>query len=846
MKQNGALSKLKSLIGISDARIDPAAAEEAFRSHYRSFRSLLTANNAALELMAGIEEVLRQGRPFGMSFVRGHSTALSVNVFKMVHSLQELSGGRYASLNDAFSRITAEIDEIIAREPPFPKGDFVLFLDRIGRDDTDLVGDKMSNLGEVSNRVGLNVPPGFVITAAATHRFMRASGLKDEINRLIKTLDIEDLEELYTTSAQIQKLISSAPVPPEIAGAIKEGYRELVKQTGPGVLVSMRSSAVGEDSQSVSFAGQYRTQLNVSEEFILDTYKEIVASKYQSQAIVYRHQRGFRHQDVIMSVGCLAMVDAVCSGVMFSRSPRQWQSPWMEINAAPGLGGPVVAGSARTDFYRVSRDDPNQVLLSETGDREPVLDLEQLRKLARAALRLEDHFGAPQDIEWSIDREGELVILQSRPLAPTAGGSAEPAPAACGETALLSGGLPVQGGAACGDVFVVRTNVDLLEFPKGAVLVVEQPLPEWATLMNRAAAVVSETGHAATHLAIVAREFGVPAVFGMAGAARTLGNGDRVTLDADRGCLYPGRNERVLKRLSQPVNLMANSPVYRLLEEVAERIIPLNLTDPGSPFFAPAHCRTLHDITRFCHEKAVTEMFLFGEKTGFDPKSAKQLSGDMPLRWWVIDLEDGLRPGFDPREKFVFIEDIVSEPMLAIWEGMTAKRWAGPPAVSLKGLGSILFRSTMDPRIDPAVRASMGAKNYFLISKNFCNLSMRLGYHFTLAEAYTGPMLTENYVSFQFRGGAADRSRRFIRVNLLKDILERYGFRVEVILDALTARIERKPKGYLLERLKVLGYLLIHTRQLDMVMGEQDMAWHYRRMIEKDLASIIKESARDN
>ena len=178
--------------------------------------------------------------------------------------------------------------------------------------------------------------------------------------------------------------------------------------------------------------------------------------------------------------------------------------------------------------------------------------------------------------------------------------------------------------------------------------------------------------------------------------------------------------------------------------------------------------------------------------------------------------------------------------MLALWEGMTEKPWQGPPSVSLKGFGSILYRSTMNPSIDPAVRASMGSKNYFLISKHFCNLSMRLGYHFTLVEAYVGPLLTENYVSFQFRGGAADRSRRFIRVHLLRDILEKYGFRVEVLLDALTARIEKEPQEYLLERLKVLGYLLIHTRQIDMVMGEQVMVDRYRRMIEDDLAKIVK------
>jgi pyruvate,water dikinase len=235
-------------------------------------------------------------------------------------------------------------------------------------------------------------------------------------------------------------------------------------------------------------------------------------------------------------------------------------------------------------------------------------------------------------------------------------------------------------------------------------------------------------------------------------------------------------------------------------------------------------------------------MFSFSSRYGFDEKSAKQLYGDVPFQWWVIDLEDGFREGLDKKDIWVRIEDIVSLPMLAIWEGMTAVPWKGPPPVNLKGFGSILFRSTMNPNLEPAVRSSLTAKSYFLISKNFCNLSVRLGYHFSLVETHLSDLLTENYVSFQFKGGAADDSRKFIRVQLLKDILEQYDFRVEQKADALTARIEKKPAPFLIERLKVLGYLLIHTRQIDMVMGEQIMVENYRRSILADLEKIINKA----
>jgi pyruvate, water dikinase len=285
---------------------------------------------------------------------------------------------------------------------------------------------------------------------------------------------------------------------------------------------------------------------------------------------------------------------------------------------------------------------------------------------------------------------------------------------------------------------------------------------------------------------------------------------------------------------------MKGSPVYKVLEQVLELAAPLNLTDPASVYFRPSSCKTFHDLTRFCHEKGVAEMFAFGSKYRFDEKAAKQLVGETPFQWWVIDLDDGFSEEYDRHQKFVHIDQIVSVPMLAIWSGMVAVPWHGPPPVSFRGFGSIIFQSTMNRELDPAVRSGLANRNYFLVSSNFCNLSVRLGYHFSLVESHVSDMLTENYVSFQFKGGAADEGRRFIRVQLLKDILERFGFRVEQKVDALTARIEKKPPPFLLSRLKILGYLLIHTRQIDMIMDEQFRVEQYRKKLLTDIETILK------
>ncbi len=831
-------------------KLGAEALQSVFQEHFRSFRALLTANNNALELMSVAEDMLHAGKPFGMAFVRGELTALTVNVYKMVHNLAVLSDGRYPALHERFTSITGEIETILSRQPEVAGTALVLSIDDIDRSVIDQVGAKMANLGEMRKHLGLRVPDGFAVTATAARHFMESSLIQNEINRRLKTLDIENLEALYMVSSDIQDLIRAAALPDDLEQAIRQQRDRLTAREGQPLAVSLRSSALGEDGIQGSFAGQYRTRLGIDTADIPLTYKDIVAGKYQSQAIVYHQQRGYRHQDVLMCVGCLVMVDARASGVSYSRPVDDPEGPWVVIHAAPGLGNQIVDGSSAYDLLRVSRAAPHnveQVHLADPAGGQSCLSEAQARELAEVSLRIETHFGSPQDIEWAIDRAGTLYILQARPLETGSGRTITSAEAEHEELAdsspdrvpILAGGVTASRGVGAGEVFKVSCTLDILDFPKGAVLVVETPYPEWAVLMNRAAAVVSETGQIATHLATVAREFGVPALFDLPGAMTRLDNGQSVTVCATALRIYAGRVEALLAAAPPPPNLMEGSPIHTLLKDALTHITPLNLTEPDSLFFKPSSCRTLHDITRFCHEKAVVEMFNFGHRHGARDKSAKQLHVvGMPSQWWVINLKDGFREDADLTTPFIRIEDIVSEPMLAIWKGMTAVPWQGPPPVSLRGFGAIIAQSAMNPQIDPAVRSSMAGRNYFLLSKKYCNLSVRLGYHFALAEANFSELLTESYVNFQFQGGAADERRRRRRVRLLGEMLRELDFRVDIKGDSLTARIEKRPIPYLRERLVVLGYLLIHTRQVDMVMDEEGFIDRYLDKINADIRMI--------
>jgi pyruvate,water dikinase len=312
-----------------------------------------------------------------------------------------------------------------------------------------------------------------------------------------------------------------------------------------------------------------------------------------------------------------------------------------------------------------------------------------------------------------------------------------------------------------------------------------------------------------------------------------------VTVDAVYAHVYEGVVEKVLREKESDEALKA-SPVLKQLREILQMMTPLNLTDPRSPNFAPRGCKTLHDITRFAHEVALTTMFDLSKESHFSETSTKQLVSQVPMQWWIIDLEDGIEESVKGGK--VKPEEIISIPMRALWEGMTALPWKGPPPVDTKGFLSVMFGATMDPSIDPSVRKRFADKNYIIVSKNFCNLSSRLGFHFSTTEAYVGDNPNENYASFIFKGGAADLDRRVRRVQFVGKLLERFDFRVEIRDDSVFARLEGHDQDYLKERLKVLGHIIIHTRQLDMVMyNEKMVSWYYNDML-KGIESFVKIS----
>jgi pyruvate, water dikinase len=799
------------------------------------FRSLLEHNNQALEIMADMEEKLSGDFVFDTGYLETQTENLGAGIAAMVRDLNLLTQDRYRELNLLCQRLRADIQQELAALPTIPDTPYILPLSALGRDLAAAVGGKMANLGEIGNVVGLPVPQGFAITAAAYKRFLESANLAPELEARLSQANVSDLDGLKSLSRELQALVRQAALPPDLEQALIEAGQSL-----PSPWLSVRSSAVGEDTE-FSFAGQFATLLNVDAASLPAHYKEIVASKFTSRAIFYWKYRQFSINELPMAVGVLTMVPARASGVMFSLDPHAPQDNTVLISAVWGLGKYAVDGTVSPDLFLVNRDrartikswriadkpvalecgpdgGTQEVSLPPDQAQAPCLTDAQTQTLADLALQLEEHFGEAQDIEWALGAGGNIIILQSRPLRISAPVLAleEPEPVATpAAPPLLHYGIRAVGGAAAGRVHLFLHDEDLAGIATGAVVVAKQPSARLVLVMDRIAAIITEVGSPTDHMTILAREFRIPTLVEVGGATKVLRPGQLITVDADHALIYQGVVAELLQRAPRSDDEWRASPVFQKLRRMLKLISPLNLLDPDSPDFKPAGCRTFHDITRFCHEKAMDAMFIPDVESALESERASRLKTELPLNLFILDLGGGLRVSGQPE---VTEDDILSRPFKALLRGFhhPGVTWAGQVAPDLKGFVSVWANTMYD--MGKAERG-LGGKSFAIITDSYLNFNSRLGYHFGIVDAYISEAKNDNYISFQFKGGAAAVDRRERRARLLKQILDDLGFKAQTRGDLVQGRLVKYSMMETEQTLELAGLLIAFCRQLDLALA---------------------------
>jgi len=458
--------------------------------------------------------------------------------------------------------------------------DNVRWFAEIGLGDLEDVGGKNSSLGEMISNLadaGVSVPDGFATTASAYRRFLGDTGLAERISDRLRDLDTEDVRALAEAGKEIRTAVVEQPFPPSLEADIRSAYETLAGGDDEASF-AVRSSATAEDLPDASFAGQQETFLNVRGlDAVLQAIREVFASLHNDRAIAYRVHHSFDHDAVALSAGIQKMVrsDVGASGVMFTMDTESGFPDAVFITSAYGLGEGVVQGAVNPDeFYvykpalragrpavlkRAVGEKATKMVYTEDAevgrstafvDVDPAdrvrlsLTDEDVSELARQALKIEEHYGRPMDIEWGRDgNDGKIYILQARPeTVQSRVGASERYKVTGTGTTLIEGraiGQKVGAGAV-----KVLTDVDQMhEFSPGDVLVADMTDPDWEPIMKRASAIVTNRGGRTCHAAIIARELGIPAVVGTGSATRELADGREVTVscaEGDTGLVYEG------------------------------------------------------------------------------------------------------------------------------------------------------------------------------------------------------------------------------------------------------------------------------------------------------------------
>ncbi|MFQ6050877.1 MAG: phosphoenolpyruvate synthase [Candidatus Hydrothermarchaeota archaeon] len=472
------------------------------------------------------------------------------------------------------------------------KKDFIKWLEDLTKEDIPLVGGKCANLGELSAKIKVPVPPGFAVTAKAFEYFIKKTGIGEEIYRTIEEADITDLDELNKAAGKAREIIETTPMPDEIKEAIVKAYEELRKKTkDKNLLVAVRSSATAEDLPGASFAGQQDTYLNVTGEDLLEKVQKCWGSLFTPRATMYRVEKGFRHEDVLISVAVQQMVNSRSAGVMFTLEPTTGERDKILINSGWGLGEAIVSGKITPDEFLVDKNtlkilkkdiakkttqfqmDPatgetKHIPVEDDKQEKPSLTDEEVITIAKYGKQIEDHYGVPQDIEWAIDQNNNIYILQSRPetiyskVEVKEEKEVEKVEPVSGEREILLKGLGVSPGIGSGPVKVILDVKDIGQVKEGDVIVTEMTTPDWVPAMKKSAAIVTNSGGKTCHAAIVSRELGIPCIVGTGNGTEVLDGVGEVTVDGTTGVVYRGRIEELIE------------------EEAVAKAIPVGLVQP--------------------------------------------------------------------------------------------------------------------------------------------------------------------------------------------------------------------------------------------------------------------------
>ncbi|ROL68508.1 phosphoenolpyruvate synthase [Pseudomonas chlororaphis] len=635
--------------------------------------------------------------------------------------------------------------------------EYVVSLDKLGVHDVEHVGGKNASLGEMISNLagaGVSVPGGFATTAQAYRDFLELSGLNDQIHAALDALDVDDVNALAKTGAQIRQWIMEAEFPEQLNAEIRTAFAAL-SAGNPDMAVAVRSSATAEDLPDASFAGQQETFLNIrGVENVIRAAKEVFASLFNDRAISYRVHQGFDHKLVALSAGVQRMVrsETGTAGVMFTLDTESGFRDVVFITGAYGLGETVVQGAVNPDEFYVHKNTLEAgrpaILRRNLGSKAikmiygdeakagrsvKTVDVDkadrarfcltdaEVSELAKQAMIIEKHYKCPMDIEWAKDGDdGKLYIVQARPETVKSRTSANVM-----ERYLLkeTGTVLVEGRAigqriGAGKVRIIKDVSEMDKVQPGDVLVSDMTDPDWEPVMKRASAIVTNRGGRTCHAAIIARELGIPAVVGCGNATQLLKDGQGVTVscaEGDTGFIFEGELGFDIKQNS--VDAMPDLP-FKIMMNVGNPDRAFDFAQLPNAGVGLARLEFIINRMIGVHPKALLNYA--GLPLDIKESVDKRIAGyNDPVDFYVDKLVEGistLAAAFTPKKVIVRLSDFKSNEYANLIGGKLYEPEEENPMLGFRGASRYISESFRDCfelecRALKRVRNEMGLTN---------------------------------------------------------------------------------------------------------------------------------------
>ena len=635
--------------------------------------------------------------------------------------------------------------------------EYVVSLDKLGVHDVEHVGGKNASLGEMISNLagaGVSVPGGFATTAQAYRDFLELSGLNDQIHAALDALDVDDVNALAKTGAQIRQWIMEAEFPEKLNAEIRTAFATL-SAGNPDMAVAVRSSATAEDLPDASFAGQQETFLNIrGVENVIRAAKEVFASLFNDRAISYRVHQGFDHKLVALSAGVQRMVrsETGTAGVMFTLDTESGFRDVVFITGAYGLGETVVQGAVNPDEFYVHKQTLEagrpailrrnlgskaiKMIYGEVataGKSVKTIDVDkadrarfclsdaEVSELAKQAMIIEKHYQCPMDIEWAKDGDdGKLYIVQARPETVKSRTQANVM-----ERYLLkeTGTVLVEGRAigqriGAGKVRIIKDVSEMDKVQPGDVLVSDMTDPDWEPVMKRASAIVTNRGGRTCHAAIIARELGIPAVVGCGNATQLLKDGQGVTVscaEGDTGFIFEGELGFDIKKNS--VDAMPELP-FKIMMNVGNPDRAFDFAQLPNAGVGLARLEFIINRMIGVHPKALLNYD--GLPQEIKDSVDKRIAGySDPVDFYVDKLVEGistLAAAFTPKKVIVRLSDFKSNEYANLIGGKLYEPEEENPMLGFRGASRYISESFRDCfelecRALKRVRNEMGLTN---------------------------------------------------------------------------------------------------------------------------------------